>query len=550
MYNFLSPKLTSNEKKLWTIVTIALIFITTLPILYAWLTTPQESYFVGFGSLAPGDVSLYFSYFEQVKQGHILFKDLYTSEVQTRTLFIPFFAFWGFIGKILHLNNPLLYQVARITHLIAFMSVLSYAIAYFFHGMRKRTIALFFTLFASGLGGYIAPFFEQFSYDTTGYYHWPMDLWVTESNTFLTLYHNPLYIFSLTLLLLTFLYFLLAIETNQKKWMLYGGITALLLIQTHPYHMPTLASIMFVFIVMRAIQKQQFLWRYWKTATVMALIALPAALYWILLLQYDWLLASRINQQGGYVTVWWLTLISYGFLVPLALLGIFSRATRNNTRWLFLIAWLATSSILIHLNFLQHPRRLTEGLQIPLTFLAVEGLFILATKIKQHIHHTSMWHTLYHMRPIRWIAFLLLFCFSQLFVIANDIALAVNHDPRLYRPQGEFAAMQWLKNNTAENAVIFSNVINGNLIPGITGRTVYAGHSSETAFWETKITRIALWYDVTQDFEKKYQFLTQNNIMYVWYSDFEKMLGDFDPRSLPQLGEVFSNNEVTIFEVR
>jgi len=545
---FFSPKLTASEKRLWAMVTIALLVITTLPLAYAWLVAPKDYAYIGFGSLAPGDTSLYFSYFEQVKQGHALFKDLYTGELQARTLFIPFFLFWGMVGKLLHLNNPLLYQVARIVHLVVFMVVASRLCAIFFTEERKRKVALFFFAFASGWGVYFAPFLQNTTVEMRGYYHWPMDLWVVESNTFLTLYHNPLYIFSLTLLLGVFLCYMYALQTGKSRWIWVGGITTLVLVQTHPYHMPTLAAVVGLFLLARAWQQKKLEWRVWKPVLGMALLALPAALYWLWLLRYDWLLASRITQQGGYVPVWWLTLVSYGLLTPLAIFALARRRARYNESRLFFFSWLAAGAVLIHLKFLHHPRRLTEGLQIPLVFFAVDGLFLFAVILRQRLKN-PLWQKLFVMRPVRWLAFLLFFGMSQLYVLANDIALAQNTDQRLYYPKEDFSAMTWLRENTPETAVILSTPDYGNILPGRTGRTVFIGHTSETARVDEKYAQTVWWYAQETAAQDTYDFLKKNNISHVWYGAAEKDMRGWNPATLPQLKPVFANSRITLFEV-
>jgi len=147
-------------------------------------------------------------------------------------------------------------------------------------------------------------------------------------------------------------------------------------------------------------------------------------------------------------------------------------------------------------------------------------------------------------------AFLFLFCFSQLYVIANNIALAKNADPRLYYKQEEFAAMKWLKIHTPEDAVILSNPETSNLLPGRSDRMVFAGHTSETANWDRKLEEVVNWYATTRDNgEEKYNFLKKKHITYIWYGDGEKKLGKFDPATMPQLKKIFSNNVITIFAV-
>ena len=60
-----------------------MIIITGLPYLVGYLAAPAGLVYNGLHALSPGDVPIYYSYINQVKNGELLVKDLFTSEPQT-----------------------------------------------------------------------------------------------------------------------------------------------------------------------------------------------------------------------------------------------------------------------------------------------------------------------------------------------------------------------------------------------------------------------------------------------------------------------------------
>ncbi|MFH1187472.1 MAG: hypothetical protein V1688_01265, partial [bacterium] len=199
----------SISKKEWKKIfwfSVAAIFITTMPFIYGYLRTPAGKVQSGIHALTPVDLNVYYSYLEQAKQGRTVFVDLFTSEAQTPLIFNIFWLAVGIVGKILKLNSIITFQLARIFLIPIFIITIYIFISYFFSDKTKRQTALIFILFSSGIGAILSPILEKFVYETYGYYHWPLDMWVPESSTFLTLFHMPHFIASLTLIILIFLF--------------------------------------------------------------------------------------------------------------------------------------------------------------------------------------------------------------------------------------------------------------------------------------------------------------------------------------------------------
>jgi len=79
-----------KEKFFLLILIIVIVIVTSIPYLYGYFNRPADSYYTGKHTLSSIDLYLYLSYFEQVKQGHFFFINLYTSEPQFRNIILIF----------------------------------------------------------------------------------------------------------------------------------------------------------------------------------------------------------------------------------------------------------------------------------------------------------------------------------------------------------------------------------------------------------------------------------------------------------------------------
>ncbi len=129
--------------------------------------------------------------------------------------------------------------------------------------------------------------------------------------------------------------------------------------------------------------------------------------------------------------------------------------------------------------------------------------------------------------------------------------LAAIENKMLFLPKENIEAMKWLRKNSKENEVILSSPYwNGNFIPGVAVRPVYAGHGVETAFFETKENEINWFFNDNQsnEDEKKRNFLKRADISYVFWRNEEKELGNLQPKEKNYLQLIYENEKVSIFK--
>lgn len=547
MLKFLNIK--KSEFKLILIVSIAAIIFTSLPYLYGYFNSSEEYIYMG-AQMAPADLFVYEAYINQVKDGNIMLENLFHNELPAEKNFNVFWLVVGLFAKIFHLPAFLAFHIARILLIIPCLFSIYFLISYFLQNLKKRKIAFLLAAFSSGLGALLSPILTLFYYTDVakGYYNWPLDIWSTESNTFLTLFQSPHFIASLTCLISIFLFFLLAFKTNKIKYSFIAGIIALFYFNFHPFFLITIFSVIPVYLIVLFFQKQKKLFLNGiKHLFIIGFFSLPSVLYHIIKIFFDTTSQQKMGQNLCATPSFPVTIISYGIPLFIAIYEIYYliKNKKINNRNLFLICWLIINFVLIFCPLITFQRRLTMGIQIPIVILAAMAIFI----IYENIKNTKFILNLKKNKAgtILLLSFvLIILSLSNLFVIAKSI-LVCNQKIN-YLHSAKIDAMNWVGQNVQKNETIFSSILIGNVLPGIATKKVYAGHWAETTNFEYKANKIIWFFITNKSDEQKKEFLKNSRIDYIFYSDLEQSIGSFNPDEKEYLKKVYDNGKVQIYK--
>ncbi len=538
-----------RERNFVLVLILVMVIITTLPYLYGYLNRPVGSYYTGKHAISSIDLYTYFSYFEQAKQDHFFFVDLYTSEPQPRENINLFFFAFGYLGKILGLSDLLIFHLARIILIPISLVVVYLFLTYLWKEKIRRQISFVFLLFASGVGFFASSALAKLAGGNFNELNYPLDLWVSEANFFLSLYHNPLYIAAWTLILAIFLLMLLAWENDNFKYSLAAGILALILFNIHPYNPPTVYGVLGVYLLLLIFLESKF-WLYAKHYLVLLIISAPAIFYNFWLIGTNPVMRGRLLESVNLMTKPLATITGYGFLLVFALGGLIiflrNRDWRNR-KLLFIITWSATSFVLVYLDFLRLPRRLTLGLEFPLVILTTYFLFDLDRLINQRWPRFAK--LLSRNLLVGIYLFIFLFTFSNLYLYSNDWIAYARRFPDYYLSGEALKVAEVIKKETPENSLILASYKTGNLIPGLTGRRVYAGHFAETIDHLRKISELDWFYSSDEETEAKYQFLRDQKIDFIIEGENERALGNFNPESKAYLKKIYQSGTENLYQV-
>lgn len=542
----------SISKKEWQFVIIIgfiLILVTGLPYVYAYINAQEGSFYNGLHFLTSGDIFVYYSYINQIKEGNWLLKDYFTSELQTTGLLNLFWLGVGLMARFLNLSAFFAFQISRLLLIPLFLAVLYVFISYFFSDRQKRKLAFLFACFSSGVGAYFNGFYYLFSTAVSEQlYKWPIDLWVPESNIFLSLYHNSHFILSWSLMIFLFLFMLLAWQNNKYCYSLWAGLAGLLWFNFHPYYFPYVFIILFIYGFALFLKTRQISILYHYLLSL--ILSLPFVLYHFYMIRTDLVIGVRASQNITLTSPLIFVLTGFGFLLIFGLLGIYclikNKEIFKNEKFLFLAIWLICSWLLIYAP-VDFQRRFLEGMQLPMVIFSIIALFNLAELIK--IKFFKLYDFLDGNHCFLILLFAVFFGLSNLFVLIADIYYFKNNFFIYYFPNEYKTAATWLNNNNPRNKVIVSQSYDSWAISGLVNKRIFLGHGHETIFADVKGKILDNFFADKFSENEARKFLSENGIGFLFFSDIERKFYKYNPAQKTYFKKVWQEGEVEIWQV-
>jgi hypothetical protein len=206
--------------------------------------------------------------------------------------------------------------------------------------------------------------------------------------------------------------------------------------------------------------------------------------------------------------------------------------------------WIGLVAVLLYLP-LPTQRRYALGLQTALAIPAAAGW---AHVVLPRLRPRS--------RPLATIIYLAFGSISLLLILAVNISAALNQEQvaRVYYMPDAQAGYRWLQTHSAPDDLILttfnaSGQGSGGALVAATGRRVFLGHWIETVDFDRKNEQIARFYDRATDDAWRCAFLREIVAGYVWYDDYARATGDWQPTASPCLRVEFEQGTVAIFRV-
>lgn len=556
-------RLPRTERRFALLLGIALVLITGFPYLYGWLRTPPGQTFTSLHAISGGDMHVYYSYIEQAREGRFVFDDLYTSESTGGSMIQPHWLVVGWIARLLHLSAPVAFHVVRSLLIIPYIGFLAVCTGTIlqrsiggFSVSTLRRAALVFLAFASGIGGLVGNFVLPFAHEGRGYSAWILDFWVPEAFTFLTIYQSSHFIISTWLMLTVYLATIRADYTHQLRWTAMGAGAAALLFIIHPFYLPSVIAIVGAYALVRMAAQRQWLTHLIRHAVWIGLAGLPTLAYWGSLTLLDPIHQSRAAQNLLLMPPLPYVLMGYGFLLPAAIIGVVHIIRRWHTGTIpeqFLAIWMISNTALLWAP-LDWQRRFTQGLHVALVLASVMAI---ARGISWlHRRLPAAWVPIVCSRATAVTLFVLCFGFTNIINIARDLVYYASPLPSgvpkytFYYPTAGFAAMEWMRTHTRNDAIALVPGISANFFPGRAVRRVYLAHFVETAHFEKKIAAFDTFLAPTTATSARRAFLADHDIQYLFVPQFDALAPTLTAIAQHlELPKAYENSAVTIFSV-
>jgi len=507
--------------KQWRMVIIlsaVLILITSVPYLYGYFRTPRGSTYTGLHAMTPGDFHVYYSQMRLAREGNMSTSNPYAGidGIGSVSMINPFWYALGTVARFTHLSLPLVFHLARII-LIPALVIVVHQLIYFFLPSAFRRVAMGMVMFCSGIGYFVYPFIVP-GPERPHIYAWPLDIWVPESNTFLTLFHSPHLLASLILFLFILVAFLKSLVSLRPwGWQVGAGLSAAALGYFHPFHLLTLAVVLLVWTVILGSRVRS---RTFASITIIGLMASPSIWWHAARAAHDWATMEWARSNITLTPPLWTVATAYGLLIPCAVAGAYflvlsQRALRvpdrashiqHTSLWL-LLSWWCVHFVLIYSPLIIQ-RRLIEGMHVPLALLAGVGM----VWFKNFLDAKREWP--FFVRTALIAGTWLVLISSTLGTVSRDFALFYYQERRFYLSSDLKKVFQKLHNQGDRSGVVLAGYTSSNYIPAWTGRTVYGtpGGAHSPLFEEVRRPMISWFIAGKGSVSQRRRFLQRERI--------------------------------------
>jgi len=537
------------EWRFVAVVSLCVLLVTSAPYAFASLTTPPEQQFVGF-ILNTSDHAQYLAWYKAF-QTENLTSNHQTSEPNPPLFFNLLWWALGRFGRYTGLSYVVVYQVFRWAAGAFFLAMLYAFTALFMPSVFERRATFLLVALGSGLGWLLVVCKYAFRMADVPF---PLDLYVAEGNSFLSVLGYPHFAEAAGLILAVIGLLLLGERRSQLRYAVFAGLVAFFLGWQHTYDLLIVWIVPTVYAGVLFVLTRRWPSYWFKAMVCVGLVSWPPALYSVLLTRLDPLwkqVLAQFANAGVYTPSppHMLVLMGVPLLLALAQLGLFLRANwkgRHIAIWhepdLFLGVWFVVGWALTYMptDFQIH---MINSWQVPVGLLAARWIFVVgapALARRGFLRNSTLaLALLVVVVSVPTNIYLWLWRFVDL--------SRYTYPYYLYRD--EFTAMRWLEEAAPPGSIVLSAYDTGRYIPGISGQTAFLSHWAQTVDFYRKRDLVAQFFaeDTSDGFRQ--EMLREHGVGFVFFGPAEQSLGAYNPEQAKFLTRVFSSPRVRIYQV-
>jgi hypothetical protein len=518
--------------------TAFMVLTTSVPYLVFWFYTPAGYRYSWILPPYPEDSFAYMAWSRQAAEGSLLFKLKYTALPHSAFLFHPFFLVCGWISRLFGCDIGIVHWALKAVGVVLFF-VAFYRYTDCLGLSRLQSIAASVLVgISSGFGGLWAYLGLVDRWQIV-----PADLWMPEMSTYWSLLWNPLFPYSLTLIVLIMFYLDRGTRDARTRDFWRGGFAMGILALIQPYAVPLLfAYAVIITIARRRTHAMGFLLRLFSAS-------FPFVLYVVLVS----ILQPLVSRHSGSGEMRSPDLVDYalGFGLPLLICaaGLTVKPGYWLKRYWQLVLWFLLSLVFAYLPF-WFQRKLIFGAQIPLCILAGISVDLLLTRFSS-------------LRSRNWalaggaIIFIPLLIATPVYLFRTETReVRLNADGAYFISNDRLAGLSFLKDRSSPNEVVFATLGTSRLIPAFSGNTVLWGHWAMSVDLEEREQWNARLFDKDsnwQDNQRSSDFWG-TGIQYIFADGNLRKSIEHNPYMwqviLSDADRVFANNSVVIYRHR
>jgi hypothetical protein len=523
---------------------LALVTLTGLPYLYGYLVAGPERQFMGIVLNVP-DTAQYFSWAREF--GHaVLIENKLTPESGAA---VYFNLFWWCIGRLSVASGI---GIAETTQLVRPLVGTAYALAIYWvlglvtHNRLERWTAFLVAAFGGGLG-WLLVVGKQF----TGVLGSPLDVYVTEANTFLTVMAFPHQAAAGALLILTLGLAACALERGSATTAALAGITGLLLGVQHGYDLLIVYAVVGCLGLALAVRGSGW----WRTIGLGSLVcgpSLPAALYLAYLARESPIWRGVLAQYGNagvytpspphLVVLVGIPLLVVLTSIPFAIAQrrrIWLGLLRADAPQLLMWTWLVVGGVLLYVPT-DFQIKMLACWQVPVAFAAarlIVGRYIPLVEASRLLGTRNF-------AAIAATAFVLLVLPVNAYLFAWRFVDLGRVDHPYFLTRDEVGGLQWLAAHSQPTDVVLSTLTIGQYVPSIAGNSAFLAHWAQTLDFYGKQRLVAQLFDPLSSEQDRNVPLDEFSVRYVF-------VDKVDHVDLPaRLTAVYTSPGATVYKVR
>ncbi|HZY41418.1 MAG TPA: hypothetical protein VFF59_05385, partial [Anaerolineae bacterium] len=372
----------------------------------------------------------------------------------------------------------------------------------------------------------------------------PLDLILPEGFTFLLLYAFPHLILARLLLLWGTIRLWRAGENGSLRAALGAGAIWLIMSVVQPVYGVVVVAVSIAMVAARSIVQRRLDWKQVRTGTLASLLASGMAAYVWLVFQID-----PIYGQWGRTPITSpapeVYAMTYAIPLVLALGGVVYSVHRHDVGQLFLVMWTIIGPLLVYAPT-NAQRRLIEGWQIPLSVMAAYGLVRYGLPLAQRLMRPLA--SPQKLRHVTWIAVVACMTPTYLLMLTWHTTAAATRQPMFFEEGALVAASNWLNQYATYDDGVLAAYSSSTIIPSRAGVRVLLGHPSETVLVDERKADVQRFFQADTSDDWRRDLLDRFRLTYVLIGPAERRLGDFDPINAPYLKEVFTVNDVSLYQ--
>jgi hypothetical protein len=519
-----------------------MVLATSLPYFLNFAFTPAGHHYTWILPPYPEDSLSYMAWSQQAAHGALLFKIKFTALPQSAFLFHPFFLICGWISGLLGCDIGIVHLAVKEVGVILFFVLFYKYVTYLRLNTFQSVVASILVGISSGLGGMAG--FILGSNAVNKLSSAPADLSMPEMSTYWSLLWNPLFPYSLLLMLLAIFYLDRGTRDRRKADLWLGGLATGVLALVHPYSQPLLLAFAVVIVLARRRANWlPYLLRYFMAVSPFLLYIVWVSEFQPIVLQHS---AEGVMSSPNIVTY----LLGFGFLLLMWIAGFTVGGGRWMKEYWQLAIWFVMSLALAYLPF-WFQRKLIFGAHIPLCILAAISFdLILAKCPRGRVRKLCLVAAVVVLLP--------LLASTPVYLLMNESKEVRDNSAGgvYYISNDALNGFKFLKEQSKPDEVVFASLQTSRLIPAFSGNTVLWGHWAMSVDFDQRRE----WY--LDLFERYQDWNSDKRASDFWGTGIEYVFVDDSPGQsikeerwkwnaiLKDADEVFRNGSVVIYKHR